>query len=176
MRVGALLRLGLAATILGACGGEEGSGGARATRVFVAWGADGRREQPGPRSGALITFDGKLFAEDGRPATFTITVLQNRKPGGSVECFGSTYDERYTSQVSEDTGEGNVEIDAVGEATFAFDREVGAFPGRSGLPTCEEFTGTYEGTSGELEGRDRASHLRRRPRARPRPLPRLAGA
>jgi hypothetical protein len=37
-------------------------------------------------------------------------------------------------------------------STLAFDRNVGAYPGETGLPACEQWTGTDEGRSGELEG------------------------
>lgn len=149
-------RLGLlaAATVvaLTACGG--GAEGGAALPTHFEGGFYEIVEGPGPSG---VTLETRLTADDGIEALLTLDVTAPppaEAEGGlaSVECGGETVEGPLVQDA--EGGSGTVEIDGLGTAALTIEENRAVAPEHGAPPLCTEHTGTWSGTSGELDGRE----------------------
>lgn len=107
--------------------------------------------------GHALTLRGSVTADDGTAAELRIDLFDFRTEGGSVECGGETHVGPYTA-ANDEVSVGHISIDGWGAAELRIDNTTHAFEAEHGAPFCDEQTGIWTGTEGELEGRSGAFH------------------
>ena len=137
---------------LAACGGDSNAGAALPTQFEGPF--YGVVEGPGPSG---VTLETELTADDGTDALLTLELTAPppaEAPGGSasVECGGETVEGPLVQEA--EGGSGTVEIDGLGTAALSIEQNRAVATGRGTPPLCTEHTGTWQGTSGDLEGRE----------------------
>jgi hypothetical protein len=159
-RLRLLLALAALSLALGACGGDDGDSDDEPVATAPP------AETTATEASSPLEFTGPALEDQDRSAEATVrvqtaelsstdgaTALLRFEDGGppqnytgSGECDGATFDQ---AAVVDTPATGTVEIEGVGTADLAVEQTVTAFAGAP-PPPCEERTGTWTGTSGEL--------------------------
>lgn len=150
---GALL---LTVALIAGCG-DDGDGGDSSAN-----GADAGVELPTTYTGPFLQIEkveggrpvevgGRLSAEDGSVARVNV-VLPDAGPGESTsaECGGETVE--ASAVIDAPGGSGTAEIGELGTIALTLERTVTVIDEPGAAPLCDEHTGTWVGTEGELDG------------------------